>query len=118
MNEKILKAAKAAHEINRIYCEALGDNSQPKWEDAPDWQKESIVTGINFILNNPDAGPDSQHICWLEEKRKDGWVYGEIKDPEKKTHPCMVEYDELPVSQRIKDMLFGATVRGVLSEYM
>ena len=44
----------------------------------------------------------------------DGWVYGIVKDPESKTHPCLVPYQDLPAEQRIKDSLFGLTVRGVL----
>lgn len=30
--------ARMAHEANRAYCQALGDDSQPAWEDAPEWQ--------------------------------------------------------------------------------
>ncbi len=43
------------------------------------------------------------HANWIEYKLDDGWVYGEEKDPVKKTHPCMVPYDELPHDQRMKD---------------
>ena len=31
-------AAKTAHEVNRAYCQGLGDYSQLHWEEAPDWQ--------------------------------------------------------------------------------
>lgn len=71
-----LEIARVAHEINRAYCSAIGDNSQPKWEDAPEWQVNSAVNGVVFHLANPDAGPDHSHISWLEEKRKDGWTWG------------------------------------------
>ena len=37
---EIVQIAMVAHETNRAYCESIGDNSQPKWEDAPEWQKE------------------------------------------------------------------------------
>jgi hypothetical protein len=43
--------------------------------------------------------------------RSPGWVYGTAKDAEKKTHPCMVPYDKLPLAQRRKDALFQAAVR-------
>jgi len=35
-----------------------------------------------------------------------------VKDAKAKTHPCMVDYDQLPAEQRRKDELFGAAVRG------
>jgi hypothetical protein len=37
-----------------------------------------------------------------EEKVKDGWVYGEVKDVEAKTHPCIVPFDALSVEQTDK----------------
>ena len=39
-------------------------------------------------------------------KTDDGWVYGEEKDAEKKTHHCIVPFGELPIFQQQKDMLF------------
>jgi hypothetical protein len=101
--------AKVAHEVNRAYCLSIGDNSHPAWEDAPDWQKESAINGIEFHLNN-ETTPEQSHENWLKQKEEDGWVYGEEKDPEKKTHPCMVPYDQLPAEQRTKDYLFKAVV--------
>ncbi len=36
MDERVLEAcARSAHEANRAYCIALGDLSQPAWDDAP-----------------------------------------------------------------------------------
>ena len=33
--------ARVCHEVNRAYCQALGDDSQPTWEEAPEWQRAS-----------------------------------------------------------------------------
>ena len=46
----------------------------------------------------------------MQEKINDGWVYGEVKDAEKKTHPCIVPFEELPEFQQKKDALFCAIV--------
>lgn len=105
--------ARAAHEINRAYCAALGDDSQPPWEDAPDWQRKSAVNGVEFHLDNPDAGPEASHENWLTEKREGGWKYGPTKDPEKKEHPCIVPFDNLPVEQQAKDYIFRAVVHAL-----
>lgn len=107
------KIAQVAHEINKAYCEAIGDNSQPSWENAPDWQKESAINGVNFHLSTPDAGPDASHESWAREKHADGWVYGEVKNAEKKEHPCMVPFSHLPKEQQAKDFLFRQVVHSL-----
>lgn len=105
--------AQICHEANRAYCKTIGDNSQPSWEDAPDWQKKSAINGVNFHLDNPGSAPSQSHENWLKEKVASGWKYGPIKDPEKKEHPCCVPYDQLPVEQRRKDSLFIAVVESL-----
>lgn len=106
--------ARVAHEVNRAYCSAIGDNTQPAWGDAPDWQKKSALSGVLFHIENPDAGPDHSHNEWLREKAADNWKYGAVKDPDKKEHPCFVPYDELPVEQKAKDFLFRGVVHALL----
>lgn len=112
MSTLIEKAAELAHEVNRIYCRSLGDESQPAWADAPEWQRQSARNGVIFHLTNPKAGPAGSHENWLKEKVADGWVHGAIKDPVAKTHPCCVPYEDLPVAQRLKDDFFVAVVKG------
>lgn len=102
--------AKVCHEVNRAYCQAIGDDSQKPWDQAPEWQRQSAVTGVRFIQENPDAKPSASHDSWLAEKERDGWKYGPVKDEGKKEHPCYMPYDQLPVEQKAKDYIFGAVV--------
>lgn len=101
------KIAALCHEVNKAYCESLGDYSQPSWEDAPEWQKESAINGVRFHMDN-ETTPEQSHINWMRQKEAEGWTWGPVKDPEKKTHPCMVPYDQLPQAQRSKDYIFKA----------
>jgi hypothetical protein len=110
---RIAAIARACHEVNRAYCESQGDLSQPAWQDAPDWQRQSAVNGVIYALGHPNPKPADSHESWLAEKRRDGWRYGEVKDPEAKTHPCFVPYDELPASQKAKDYIFLAVARAM-----
>lgn len=105
--------ARVAHEANRAWCAAHGDFSQPIWEQAPEWQVRSAIDGVRFHLANPDAGDSASHDNWMAEKARNGWVYGETKDPEAKTHPCMVPFDELPADQQAKDRLFRSVVHAL-----
>lgn len=43
------------------------------------------------------------HDVWAAGRIKEGWTYGEVKDNEKKTTPCLVPYDELPESEKEYD---------------
>lgn len=106
--------ARVCHEVNRAYCASLGDHSQPAWEDAPQWQRDSAVAGVDFIQRQPGAKPSASHESWLAQKEADGWRYGPTKNAETKEHPCFVPYDELPVEQKAKDYIFGAVVRSLL----
>lgn len=108
-------AARAAHEANRILCIALGDNSQPHWEDAPQWQRNAAMAGVALIRGNPDTTPEQLHESWLEQKREEGWKYGPVKNAETKEHPCFVSYADLPEQQRLKDAMFGLVVGAALA---
>lgn len=101
------------HEANRAYCAAIGDMSQVPWNNAPDWQRESATKGVEFNIANPDAPASASHDSWLAVKEADGWKYGEVKDAEKKEHPCFVPYEELPEEQKRKDTLFKMIVEAL-----
>ena len=111
--KKISLIAKVCHDANRAWCAANDDHSQPAWEDAPEWQRDSAIIGVEFALAAPNAQPEDSHRSWMTGKIADGWVYGEVKDPVAKTHPCMVPYAALPEFQRKKDALFLAIVRAL-----
>lgn len=113
MNEQSI--ARVAHEVNRAYCEALGDTSQPPWEDAPEWQRRSAVDGVRLHMGG-EHGPEASHAAWYAEKEANGWTYGPEKDPEAKTHPCMVPFDQLSREQRAKDFIFRAVVHALRNE--
>jgi len=111
----IQEIARVCHEVNRGYCLALGDDSQQPWEDASDWQRETACDGVVFCRDNPDAPPSASHESWLERKEADGWIYGEVKDADKKTHPCFMPFGELPTDMKAKDYIFAATARALLA---
>ena len=107
---EIERIARICHEVNRAICEAAGDFTQKSWGDAEEWQRLSAIEGVQFSIDNPKASAYEQHNAWVRDKKSDGWVYGETKDADKKTHPCLVAYDDLPFEQQVKDHVFKAIV--------
>jgi hypothetical protein len=104
--------ARVCHEVNKAYCESQGDMSQPTWEDAPQWQRESARMGVDLHTMG-NFGPEASHISWMNQKLDEGWSYGAFKDPENKKHPCLVPFAELPVAQQAKDFIFRAILHAL-----
>ena len=52
------------------------------------------------LLNLTETIAANVHDVWSVGRIADGWIYGENRDDEKKTTPCLVPYDELPESER------------------
>lgn len=105
--------ARVCHEANRAYCQSLGDFSQASWDIASGWQRESAISGVKFLQENPEAPAGLVHDQWVLEKREHGWLYGEVKDEAEKTHPCLVPFIELPPEQQAKDKLFKVIVHAL-----
>lgn len=110
---KVALIALIAHSINAAYCRSLGDNTQTDWANAPEWQKQSAIAGVEMHIANPGATPEQSHESWYKQKELEGWAFGEIKDPDKKLHPCFVPYDQLPPEQKAKDYLFREVVHSL-----
>lgn len=106
-NEQI---AHVCHDANRALCATHGDLSQPPWDEAPAWQRESAIHGVEFCQSHQDAPASANHDSWLREKLAAGWTYGPVKDAVAKTHPCLVPFEQLPSEQQAKDALFKAVV--------
>lgn len=113
MEINIEKIARTCHEVNKVYCESIGDFTQVHWDDCPDWQKESAMNGVKYMIDNPNTTSEEIHNNWMSEKKANGWRYGIVKDSYAKTHPCMIPYNFLSEEQRLKDKLFISIVRSI-----
>jgi hypothetical protein len=109
----VAQIAKVCHEANRAYAQTLGDKTLKSWEECEQAQRDSILQGVLFRINNPDAGPSASHDSWMAAKVKDGWKYGPSLDREAKIHPAMVPFEKLPVAVQIKDNLFTGIVNSI-----
>ncbi len=48
---------------------------------------------------------ENVHDVWAAGRISEGWVYGEVKDSEKKTTPLLVPYSELSESEKEYDRI-------------
>lgn len=43
------------------------------------------------------------HEVWAQGRMAQGWSYGERRDDERRLHPCLIPYEELPESEKEYD---------------
>lgn len=111
--EAIETIAEACHEANRVLQARNQEMVNPRWVEAPEEMRDSVIDGVLYLLGNPEATPQESHANWLAFKEREGWSYGEVKSFRYKTHPCFVPYEQLPRDQRVKDALFHGIVRSL-----
>ena len=64
------------------------------------------TTGIELdtdILELSELIAKNTHEVWSAGRIRDGWSYGETRDDEKMTHPCLIPYEELSESEKEYD---------------
>lgn len=102
--------AQVVHEANRALQAVQGDNapSQP-WYAEDAGIKANVIVGVRNARHG--MTPEEHHQAWVADKLAHGWRYGSEKDAERKTHPCLVAFDQLPRYQQDKNRLFISIVR-------
>lgn len=68
-------------------------------------QLDSLKQGVEYALDNPNMTPEQNHENWMRMKVSQGWKYGKVKDFDKKTHPDLVPFDNLPEIEKKKDIM-------------
>lgn len=69
----------------------------------PNPMDTTTVTLPAQLLELTEKIAENVHENWAAGRVAEGWTYGEIKDGEKKTTPCLVPYQELPESEKEYD---------------
>jgi len=108
-NEKLnLQRAIFVYEAARIEAKISGRRIVPEhWEKRDEAFKKQFIKVIERQCGNikfESAG--AAHDSWWREHERMGWKYGIKRDAERKIHPDMVPFNELPKDERDKDEIF------------
>ena len=55
------------------------------------------------LLELTEKIAEQVHDVWSQGRIAEGWTYGEERNDQKKTHPCLIPYADLPDSEREYD---------------
>jgi hypothetical protein len=68
------------------------------------------------ILDLTELLARNAHEVWAQARFTEGWRFGLQRDDEKKEHPCLVPYEELPESEREYDRKVAMeTLKAIIS---
>lgn len=75
----------------------MNDTYKPTPIDTSDVELSPEILALTEKL------AENTHDVWAEGRIKQGWQYGETRDDEKKLHPCLIPYSDLPESEKEYD---------------
>jgi len=94
----IEQIAKTIHYGLLQYCETLKMNiSGEYWDECTHWYKKTLMWNVDQVITgSPSMSPERTHENWMTEQLVDGWKYAATYNEEKKEHPFMLPYRQLP----------------------
>ena len=99
--DNLLKMMEFPKDYKNLYRyekkEGIIMNYEPKPVDTED------VILSEDILNLAEKLAKNTHDIWAIGRISEGWIYGTVRDDKLKTTPCLVEYEELPESEKEYD---------------
>ena len=71
------------------------------WEIMPmaDWDEPLFA----FTAGEMETLAEEEHLRWMGERTASGWTFGETRDDERKRHPSLVPWPDLPETEKDKD---------------
>jgi hypothetical protein len=76
-----------------------------------DWD----ATGFRFMDREIDLMARMEHERWFEERTLESWSYGDVKDENRKTHPSLVPWEDLPKAEQEKNRNFIRDLPSILA---
>jgi len=110
LDNQIFKSrrAKFVYEAARLEAQIACRPIVPeRWGDRDKTFRTQFIEVVNKQCSDDKfTSAEAAHDSWVRVYEKMGWRYGPVRDAEKKTHPDMVPFNDLPRSERDKDEIF------------
>ena len=99
------------HQITTVMNNQTSNNYTPSPADTANIQlPEELIALAEAVSKNV-------HEVWAQNRIKEGWTYGPVRDDAKRQTPCLVPYEQLPEEEKAYDRntAFG-TLKFIVSQ--
>ena len=111
MKEK-MSVTEWIYEVARLEAIASERRIVPEpWNERDIKFREQMTSYVESLRGKALPTPEEAHDSWWRKYEEMGWVYGDVRDTEKKTHPDMVPFADLPKDEQDKDEIFLELVK-------
>lgn len=100
IKQEITHIARIAHAADAALVAIRTGIAQPDWDELSEAQQQMVRFDVRQALRYPQAVDEQWHYVWRAEMAEAGWTYGAQLQAERKEHPALVEYDQLPTLWR------------------
>lgn len=108
---------RAAPEVAAEAVKKANDEVRKLFGQEPSHQEVPVQVVRDVMNNDCPLEPEESWKRWKKSRLEAGWQLGKY-DQAKKTHPNLIDkYDDLPFDEKVKDFVFWATIKAVLSTY-
>jgi TrkA-N domain/RyR domain len=91
-------------ESNRLFADGVAEKLESTGcTVVPAPLADPKAPGFAFTEQEVEELARAEHERWCRDLEREGWRYGDVKDPAGKLHPSLVPWSELPESERDKD---------------
>ena len=99
------------HQIITIMIDQTSNNYTPTPVDTTNIQLPDELMALAAATSK------NVHEVWAQNRIKEGWTYGPVRDDQKRQTPCLVPYDQLPEEEKAYDRntAFG-TLKFIVSQ--
>ena len=78
-------------------------NSQTSNNYTPSPADTANIQLPKELIALAEAISKNVHEVWAQNRIKEGWTYGPVRDDAKRQTPCLVPYEDLPESEKEYD---------------
>ena len=98
-----------------------------QWQKLSGFKRNSSIARADFYWiekrkkNEGTSEEDiweMEHIRWCRFHYINHWVYGPQKDEERKTHPLLVDFSDLPYSEKEKDGIHNGKIMKMIEQFL